>query len=82
MATILWRPMVNALTTPLSYRVLIVPRGSAGTEDLAEDIALRHPNFNKDDIVTVEGIEPRRAVSPGSFPAPVGWPPRTTRCRP
>ena len=64
MATILWRPMVNALTTPLSYRVLIVPRGSAGTEDLAEDIALRHPNFNKDDIVTIlraedEAIEAR-----------------------
>jgi hypothetical protein len=47
----------NALTTPRSYRVLITPRNSADTEDLAGDIALHHPNFSKDDILTILNAE-------------------------
>jgi len=57
MATVLWRVVPNALTKPLSYRVLIVPRNSADTEDLAADIALHHPNFSKDDILTILNAE-------------------------
>lgn len=53
MATVLWRVVPNTLTTPRSYRVLIVPRNSAGIEDLAADIALHHPNFSEADILTI-----------------------------
>lgn len=53
MATIQWRPEVNALTTPQSYRILTVPRNSAGIEDIAADIARQHPNFNEADILTI-----------------------------
>ncbi len=53
MATIQWRPEINALTTPQSYRILAVPRNSASIEDIAADIALHHPNFNEADILTV-----------------------------
>ncbi len=57
MASIQWRPEVNALTTPQSYRILAVPRNSATIEDLAADIASKHPNFNKADILTILNAE-------------------------
>jgi hypothetical protein len=41
MATIQWRTEINPLTTPQSYRILFMPRNSAGIEDIAADIALR-----------------------------------------
>ncbi len=53
MAMIQWRPEINPLTTPQSYRILFMPRNSAGIEDIAADIALRHPNFSKTDILTI-----------------------------
>ncbi len=53
MATLQWRPEKNALTTPLSYWIRFIPRNSAGIEDLAADIAPKHPNFNKADILTI-----------------------------
>ena len=53
MQTIQWRPEVNAMTTPQSWRILAVPRRSAGIEDIAADIALQHPNFSKADILTI-----------------------------
>lgn len=53
MATVQWRPEVNALTTPQSYRIRFIPRNSAGIEDIAADIALQHPNYNKADILTI-----------------------------
>ena len=53
MATIQWRPEVNPLTTPQSWRARFVPRNAAGKEDIAADIALRHPNFSKADILTI-----------------------------
>ncbi len=53
MQTIQWRPEVNAMTTPQSWRILTMPRKSAGIEDIADDIALRHPNFSKADILTI-----------------------------
>ncbi|MCI5122175.1 MAG: hypothetical protein D3908_13485, partial [Candidatus Electrothrix sp. AUS4] len=53
MATIQWRPEINALTTPISYRIRFIPRNSAGIDDIAADIAQQHPNFNKEDILTI-----------------------------
>ncbi|XOF34271.1 MAG: hypothetical protein ACL93V_02965 [Candidatus Electrothrix sp. YB6] len=47
----------NPLTTPLSYRIRFVPRGSAGREEIAADIALRHPNFSRKDILTLLDTE-------------------------
>ncbi|MGX9728879.1 MAG: hypothetical protein ACTFAK_16665 [Candidatus Electronema sp. VV] len=57
MATIQWRPEVNALTTPQSYRILFVPRNVASREDIAADIARRHPNFSEADILTILNAE-------------------------
>ena len=37
MATIQWRPEINPLTTPQSYRILFMPRNSAGIEDIAAE---------------------------------------------
>ena len=53
MAAIQWRPEVNGMTTPQSWRILAVPRNSAGIEDIAADIARQHPNFSKADILTI-----------------------------
>lgn len=53
MPAIQWRPEVNAMTTPQSWRILAVPRNSAGIEDIAADIAKQHPNFSKADILTI-----------------------------
>ncbi len=47
----------NLLTTPPSYSVRFVPRRSAGREDIAADIAMRHPNFSKKDILTILDTE-------------------------
>lgn len=57
MPTIQWRPDINPLTTPQSWRVRFLPRNSAGKEDIAADIALRHPNFSKADILTILNAE-------------------------
>ena len=53
MATIQWRPDINPLTVPQSWRARFVARGSAGIEDIAADISKRHPNFSKADILTI-----------------------------
>ncbi|XOF32799.1 MAG: DUF4469 domain-containing protein [Candidatus Electrothrix sp. YB6] len=48
MATIQWRPVINALTKPLSYRILFVPRNTAGYDEMATDISSANPNYNAD----------------------------------
>jgi len=48
MTTIQWRPAVNALTKPQSYRPQFVPRGSSGYDKMAADIGLAHPVYNAD----------------------------------
>ena len=53
MAAIQWKPVPNALTTPDSYSIRFVSRGAAGIDDIAADIALRHPNFSTADIITI-----------------------------
>lgn len=47
----------NPLTTPQSCSIRFVPRHVAGREDIAADIALRHPNFSKSDILTILNSE-------------------------
>jgi len=48
MATIQWRAVINALTKPLSHRILFVPRNTAGYDEMATDISSTHPNYNAD----------------------------------
>ena len=48
MATIQWRPEINPLTTPHSYRIRFIPRNTAGIKDIAADIAAEHPNYNEE----------------------------------
>jgi hypothetical protein len=48
MATLQWRPAVNALTKPVSCRIQIIPRNIAGYEEMAADIATAHPVYNAD----------------------------------
>ncbi len=48
MATTQWRPAVNALTKPVSYRIQIIPRNIAGYEEMAAAISAAHPVYNAD----------------------------------
>ena len=50
MATIQWRPEVNALTTPQSYKILHVPHDSVGYEDMAHDISAEQPLYSPETI--------------------------------
>uniref|UniRef100_UPI004056C1E6 DUF4469 domain-containing protein n=1 Tax=Candidatus Electronema sp. TaxID=2698783 RepID=UPI004056C1E6 len=50
MSTLQWRPAVNALTKPVSYRIQIIPRNIAGYEEMAADISSANPVYN-DDLV-------------------------------
>ncbi len=55
MATILWRPVVNALTTPKSYRVQAVPRSTDGYDEMSADISAEQPIYSEE---TVKGLAP------------------------
>lgn len=46
MSKVQWRPQLNALTTPQSYRAQPIPRDSLGYDAIAERIALRNPVIN------------------------------------
>lgn len=48
MTTLQWRPAVNALTKPVSYRIQIIPRNIAGYEEMAADISSANPVYNAD----------------------------------
>ncbi len=48
MATIQWRPEVNALTTPQSYKMRFLPRASIGMNELAAEIAEDLPGCTED----------------------------------
>lgn len=50
MATMQWRPEVNALTTPPSYKILHVPRSISGYSEMAAEIAAANPNFTEEMI--------------------------------
>jgi len=51
--SIQYRPELNPLTKSKCYSVRFVPHKVAGREDIAADISLRHPNFSKEDILTI-----------------------------
>lgn len=53
MATIQWRPAINALTTPTSYRMLFLPRNVVGTPELAARMAAELPNYSADELRTI-----------------------------
>jgi len=53
MATVQWRPEVNALTTPQSYRAVHVPRNVIGSSDLASAIVQKHPEWNTEMVQMV-----------------------------
>lgn len=52
-----WRPEVNPLTTPPSYRIRFVPRGTADTQDIAEDVSRSQPNFSAEAAEAVLSAE-------------------------
>jgi len=56
MATIQWRPEVNVLTVPQSYKIRFVPRDSSGTDDLAAAMAEENPNYTEDDAKTMLAV--------------------------
>lgn len=53
MATIQWRPAVNALTVPQSYKIVFVPRNKVGYSELAAEIAAENPNWNAELVEAV-----------------------------
>ena len=53
MPTIQWRPAVNALTVPQSYKILFVPRNTVGYSELAAEIAAENPNWNAELVEAV-----------------------------
>jgi len=53
METIQWRPEVNPLTTPPSYRIQFVPRGTSGYEEMAADLSATHPNYTEDMVKSI-----------------------------
>ncbi len=55
MLTILWRPVVNALTTPKSYRIQAVPRSTDGYDEMAADISAAQPIYSAE---TVKALAP------------------------
>ena len=52
MAKIQWRPVVNALTTPDSYRMLFLPRNVVNTEELAVRMSKALPAYSKEECLT------------------------------
>jgi len=50
MATIQWRPEVNALTTPQSYWIRFVPRNVVDSEELAKRMAKAQPNYSEEEF--------------------------------
>jgi hypothetical protein len=53
MPTIQWRPQINALTKPLSYRIQYVPRNTAGYNEMAADISSFHPVYSADLVLAL-----------------------------
>jgi hypothetical protein len=45
--SILWRPEINSLTSPQSYRPRHMARATFGNEEVAARIALRNPVYNE-----------------------------------
>lgn len=52
MATIQWRPEVNALTTPPSWRPRFIARNVVGKADMAARMAKELPNYSEEEFRT------------------------------
>ena len=52
MATVQWRPEVNPLTTPQSYRPLFRPRNVVGRAEMAARMAKALPNYSESEFRT------------------------------
>ncbi|WP_339135233.1 MAG: hypothetical protein WGN25_17405 [Candidatus Electrothrix sp. GW3-4] len=61
MAKIQWRPEVNVLTVPQSYKIRFVPRDSAGTDDLAVAMNEENSNYSVEDVKTMLALQERVA---------------------
>jgi hypothetical protein len=48
--TVLWRPEINALTTPQSWRPRYVPRATNGSDSLAARIAQKHSALDEETV--------------------------------
>ena len=55
MATVQWRPEVNALTTPQSYRAIHVPRNVISNDELAANIVKKHPEWSAEMVQMMVG---------------------------
>lgn len=53
MATIQWRPEVNALTVPQSYKIRYVSRDSIGTDGLAAAMVEENPHYSEEAVKTM-----------------------------
>ncbi|MCI5133011.1 MAG: hypothetical protein D3904_16225 [Candidatus Electrothrix sp. EH2] len=53
MSTIQWRPTVNVLTTPNSYRMLFLPRDTVNSDELAQRMAAALPNYSADEMRSI-----------------------------
>ena len=53
--TILWKPQLNVLTNPPSYRMQYVPRNTVGYVEMATDISSEHSLYSEE---TVRGLAP------------------------
>lgn len=53
MATIQYRPELNSLTTPASYKLRFVPQSIGGYDDVAARLALKNPNWSADLIKSI-----------------------------
>jgi hypothetical protein len=53
MASIRYRPELNPLTTPASYKLRFVHQGIGGYDDIAARLALKNPNWPKDMIKAI-----------------------------
>jgi hypothetical protein len=53
MATVQWRPEINALTTPQSWRPRYLPRDTNGSGNLAARIAQKHSSLDEEMVKTI-----------------------------
>ncbi len=53
MASLQWRPEVNALTVPQSYKIRCVPRDSMDTDGIAAAMTEENPNYSVEDNKTM-----------------------------
>ncbi|WP_446011518.1 hypothetical protein [Candidatus Electrothrix sp.] len=59
MAKIQWRPEVNVLTIPRSYKIRFIPCDSAGTEELAVAMNEENSNYSVNDAKTTLPLQQR-----------------------